>query len=905
MPFTKFTNTELEELLRHFPLTPEGRAFVETAFAAPSRNAQGTTRNMVSDTRCPKMGCNSQSESTTVERPGVLAYIFNEDVLGYLDQAPPLELDYIGKNGRRVRTPYRCDFLVFYRSRGCVLEEWKPAEAQDTLPSERPGRYEVNDAKKLRSPPAEQAAQPLGIHYVVRTSDEISGNRFLNYKHLFSYLEPEAEPINRPKLAAITAAFRDCSYLIYKEALERTGVDSDGINWAIAHGHVTIDFDWVRLSQPQEVIVFRDQMALTAYRAAMGDVSGPPRRGFTPELFRPGTHFMFDGRRLRISLLGLDRLHAMDEHNQYVALPIRQVETAYRNGTLTLEPNADAQRAAGDLRIMHASPAQIEAAIRRLRIIQKLENGEPLATDEKCYSERTLRRWRAATVQAQAAGLSAIEGLLDDRGNQGFHGSHIDPALSADIDSRIKEALRNPVQPTLNAVYSDIEKSLKPIGKQMIAKSSFYERAKAIRTVSMIHDSRGHKKAYQQQPCYWMLDQETPIHCERPFEMVHLDHTLLEIELHSSLSGERLGRPWLTLAVDALSRRILAFYLSFHAPSYVSCMMVLLDLFRRFGRRPEGLIHDWGSEFRANDFDSLMDAARILGRHIRPKSAAKFGAVLERLFGLTNTAFIANLRGNTKARKDVRTLTRQVDPLKHSGLTLADLYFGLEEFFFDKYDQRKHPALLRTPRAVFGDARLSDGKRLNGLVNPEDILPMVLPTVRGNTRVIDSSRGIFVNYDYYGHPRLTDLKLQGTDAIVKSVPFHPGYILAFADGEWLTCKSQFYQELEGAPEYVRRAVYEEWLLDRRLVALDHRRFSLTIAEILEKLNEKALKNVETWKDQETRELYNYFGSVVAQAPPEQGPTTTSVEALHEQFAAALHSAKTNGTYGELVHEQRN
>ena len=438
----------------------------------------------------------------------------------------------------------------------------------------------------------------------------------------------------------------------------------------------------------------------------------------------------------------------------------------------------------------------------------------------------------------------------------------------------------------------------------MVAKSSFYERANAIRTVGTIHDSRGHKKAYQQGPCYWMLDQETPIHCERPFELVHLDHTLLEIELHSSLSGERLGRPWLTLAVDALSRRILAFYLSFHAPSYVSCMMALLDLFKRFGRRPEGLIHDWGSEFKARDLNNLVDTARILARHWRPKSAAKYGAVLERLFGLTNTAFIANLRGNTKARKDVRTLTRQVDPLTHSGLTLADLYYGLEEFFFEEYDQRKHPALLRTPRAVFEDARLSDGERLNGLLRFDDILPVALPTVRGGTRVIDSARGIHVNYDYYGHPRLADLKLNGTKAIVKSVPFHPGYILAFADGEWLTCKSKFYQELEAVPEFVRRAVYEEWLLDQRLVALDHRRFSLSVAEILEKLNEKALKNVEAWKDQETREIYKYFGSVVSQAPPEHEPTTTSVDALHKKFALALHSAKTNGNYGELVHEKR-
>lgn len=902
MPFTKFTITELEGLLRRFPLSAEARAFVDAALKEPSRNVQGTTRNMVSEIQCPKMDCFAQSESGTVERPAVLDYIFNEDVLGYLDQAPLIELDYVGKGGRRARTPYRCDFLVFYRSRGCILEEWKPSDAVETLPLDRPGRYELDQSGHLKSPPAEKAAAKLGLAYTVRTADEIPEARFLNYKHLFSYLESEAEAINRPKLLPLIAVFRNCSFLGYQEALERAQIDADGLNWALAHGHVTIDFDHVRLTQPQEVIVFRDATTLEAYRVAAQPSSRAAQAPFTPDLFRPGRSFVFDGRRLRIHLVGFDNLHASDENNQYISLPLRQIESAYLKGELVLDRNPDDTHLDRHSRLTHASPAQIEAGLKKLRILQKEENGEALTDEEEQYSDRSLRRWRARVAQAAAAGLSAIEALIDNRADQGFHGPHIDPALSADIDRRIDQALRSTAQQTLNAIYSDIEKGLKAIGKQMVAKSSFYERVKKIRTIGTIRDSRGHKNAYREQPCYWMLEQNTPVHCERPLELVHIDHTLLEIELHSSISGEPLGRPWLSLAVDALSRRILGFYLSFHAPSYVSSMMVLLDLFYRFGRRPEALIHDWGSDFRAKDFNNLVTAARILARHWRPKSAAKVGAVIERLFGFTNTALIANLLGNTKARKDVRSLTRQIDPSKYSGLTLANLYYGLEQFFFEEYDDRKHPALLRSPRAVYEDARLSDGERLNGLIRVDDILPMALPTVRGASRTIDASRGIYVNYDYYGHPRLTDLRLDGTKAIVKSVPFHPGYILAFADGEWLTCKSKFYGELQTVPEFVRRSVYEEWLLEQRLVALDHKRFSLSVSEILDKLNAKTLANRKAWEDQDTRDLYRHFGTVVSAAP--QTNTDKTVDALQERFSQAFQAAKTNDNYGELVHERR-
>ena len=86
---------------------------------------------------------------------------------------------------------------------------------------------------------------------------------------------------------------------------------------------------------------------------------------------------------------------------------------------------------------------------------------------------------------------------------------------------------------------------------------------------------QGHRAAYALEPFYWELALQTPRHGERPFEIGHIDHTELDLELVSSDTGRPLGRPWLTLLVDAFSRRTLAFYLTFDPPSYRSCMMVL------------------------------------------------------------------------------------------------------------------------------------------------------------------------------------------------------------------------------------------------------------------------------------------------------------------------------------------
>ncbi|MFL9458721.1 hypothetical protein AB0758_47995 [Tolypothrix bouteillei VB521301_2] len=77
--------------------------------------------------------------------------------------------------------------------------------------------------------------------------------------------------------------------------------------------------------------------------------------------------------------------------------------------------------------------------------------------------------------------------------------------------------------------------------------------------------------------------------CHRP----HLTHPL-DIELRSITTGRNLGRPWLTLLIDAYSRRILALYLTFDPPSYRSCMMALRSCIQRFGRFPGAVVVDGG-----------------------------------------------------------------------------------------------------------------------------------------------------------------------------------------------------------------------------------------------------------------------------------------------------------------------
>jgi len=141
----------------------------------------------------------------------------------------------------------------------------------------------------------------------------------------------------------------------------------------------------------------------------------------------------------------------------------------------------------------------------------------------------------------------------------------------------------------------------------------------------------------------------TPRHGDRPYEICHLDHTQLDIELVGSRTGRNLGRPWATFLSDAFSRRLLAVCLTFDPPSYRSCMLALRECVRRYERLPEAIVVDGGPEFESVYFETLL-ARYGCTKKTRPGGRPRFGSVCERLFGTTNTRFVHTSSENAGCR---------------------------------------------------------------------------------------------------------------------------------------------------------------------------------------------------------------------------------------------------------------
>jgi putative transposase len=297
----------------------------------------------------------------------------------------------------------------------------------------------------------------------------------------------------------------------------------------------------------------------------------------------------------------------------------------------------------------------------------------------------------------------------------------------------------------------------------------------------------GSRAAYASEP-FLTLSISTPPHGQRPFEIGHLDHTLLDIELVDGDNPELvLGRPWLTLLMDAFTRRVLAAWLTFDPPSYRSDMMALRLCVKRHNRLPDVIVTDRGSDFESTYYETLLATTHVM-KKARPASKPRFGAVIERLFGIANTLFIHELIGNTKATRRARTMSQSVDP---RGLAIWDLetfYEALAAWLYDVYDTRLHPAIGKTPRQAHErGVELSGARAMRYWTFNEDFIRLTLPSNAAGKLTIHKSAGLRFNGRRYWHDLLGEPRLSGTSVEFVWDPWDMRYVLAFVEGVWIRC----------------------------------------------------------------------------------------------------------------------
>jgi len=736
------TDVDLLAWYKKLGLAESARVMIDYVRSSdPARRVGGGRRNVSGFYPSRKMGVTIQFESHRVELAAVYELEHDDSVLEYFDQPPSFKLEYESADGRHLGVLHTTDYFVIRRE-SAGWEECKTEDELVVLNRKNPNRYARNQQGRWISPPGEAHAAAFGFYYHVRSSRDIDWVYQRNIQFLEDYLRAQGATAvqSHQTILAHVGAMPGISLVELFDATA-TVASRDDIYAMIARGGVHVDLSGAPISEPSRVHVF------TSADAAQLP-PGPISRAMA------------------------------------IQTPLVAGTSADSSGSAQIWK-----------RLIGASERELRIANERLRHVTAFLKGAG-NLEGIGVPGRTLRRWIAGYRSAEREMGSGYIGLLPQppAGNSTPKLPHETRDLMKDFIATDYENLR---QKTLYASWIALKLACERHGTIAPSLKTFCLAVRSRSGFEQTLKRQGHRAAYDHEDFYWELELTTPRHGDRPFEIVHIDHTELDIETVCSRTGGVLGRPWLTLLTDAFSRRILALYLTFDPPSYRSCMMVLRECVRRRARLPQIVVVDGGRDFQSVYFETLL-ARYECTKKTRPAAKPRFGSVCERIFGTTNTQFIHNLKGNTQITRLARQVTQSVDPKGQAVWSFEELHRRLVEYAYEIYDTLTHPTLGKSPREAYETGIAATGQRKHRVIAYDrEFLVHTLPTTHKGSAKIAAGRGVKIHNLYYWSDAFRAPDVAKQRVPIRYDPFDIGTVYAFVNKEWTDCHSEYFAVFHG------------------------------------------------------------------------------------------------------------
>lgn len=857
----------------------------------PSRLVRSAAGNVSGRYMSKKMGCSIQYESYKNELPFIYHLEHEKSVLEYYDQPEKIELAYQNKDGtKRVVVKHTPDFFVL-QEEAAGWVECKMEEDLVRLAKQSPHRYVHNPDGTWSCPPGEAYAKPMGLFYQIRSSREIDWTVYSNCRFLHQYRRGPQVSVSSDAVAAIRDIVMRHPGIALLDLLQtlETGA-ADIVYVLIVTDQLYIDLAHAPLEKPEKVYVFPDQKVAETH--ALMKTSSPSYPDPAMLSIRVGTQLWWDGKPWTVFNPGITAITLLSEDHQLKEIPHQDFDILLRDGKMIGLASQTEETGSGAARTLldKASPKHLEVALERYRALG--------SQTERVVPPRTLRRWHASYREAEVLYGNGFVGLLPEWNACGDRTQRLsdeqETLLATFIANHYETLKQQPMWEVYLLLKRDAENQNPPISAPSY--STFVRRIAQRPRVESIRKRKGQRAATLEEPWYWELEQTTPRHGSRPEEIVHMDHTLLDIELVSSRTGRPLGRPWATFMTDAFSRRLLVVYLTFDPPSYRSGMMALREYVWRYGRLPQTIIVDGGSDFRSTYFETLL-AYYDCTKATRPWAHPHYGSVCERLFSTANTQFINNLISNTQIMKQVRQVTKKIQPRENAVWTLGDLYLYLCTWAYDIYDTSIHSALGQSPREAFLAGQAISGKRDHLRVLYEDDFRFLsLATTRKKVAKVEKGRGVKINYLYYWSSAMLSRKVERTQVLVRYDPFDIGTAYAYIQGRWVKCQSEYYLQLHGHSERELQLVSSE--LRKRYQnhsgesSITAKRLADFLADV--STHEEVLKQRQ--HDLEAREVFAHMGSsrMLEKGQEQTGPTELLASSTSLQPDAQISSELRTG-----------
>lgn len=246
--------------------------------------------------------------------------------------------------------------------------------------------------------------------------------------------------------------------------------------------------------------------------------------------------------------------------------------------------------------------------------------------------------------------------LVDKYRRSGFKLTSLIPLTSqgGKGKGRITTTIEQIIAATINELYlskqkhkasyviQEIKRRCHVAGLKPPSKNTIRSRIERLSEYEKKKKREGENAAKQFTPVYGSFPEP-----EYPLAVFQIDHTKVDLIVVDELYRQPIGRPYLTIAIDAFSRCIAGFCLTLEAPSATSVGLCLTHaVFEKdywliskniktswpIWGKPDGIYVDNAQEFHS---EALQRGCDLHGIKIefRPKGQPHFGGIVERVIG--------------------------------------------------------------------------------------------------------------------------------------------------------------------------------------------------------------------------------------------------------------------------------
>lgn len=862
---------ELSSLFETHAIPADGKKLIQYIRDNPPSRAVGGGSTSVKVRYVPqKMPFVLEAEAFQTELAAIVTYDHDEITHEIYTQPTKLKISYRTIKGKKV-SHYITPDLFLIRQDGFIFVECKTEQELLTLQIKYPERYLLDESGQWRSPPAETAAAAYGCKFLIRSTAENNWALIENLDFLQDYLRAEELKVPDDAKDLVFAEFEKKSWSTVHELVNAPGIQADWVYSLIVLRELYFEIQEDRLADYEHAIVFRDRQTAQAYRVVARCQVGLANAVNFQFSLEVGSDFKWDGRIFRIANIGEESVWAqqLDRAKPHAELIKLGIDTLYHlagDGKIQTVAAPDSQHdSASEAKEMlrRASPNDIQIANQKyMELFGAPENSK------NPYSRRSARTkayWRESWRNAENRYGQGFIGLLPNpHKTQGNHACKLDGAVATLIDEVISNEWESIRQKSFAQAFGKLALCCRDQGFISPSYQTFVKWIKKRKSHKSEIKRVGEKAAYDSEPHFLVLEFTTPRHGNRPFHIGHIDHTPIPLKLVDKSLGSVMKEVWLTILMDAFSRKVLAYYLSFDKPSYRSCMMVIRDCVRRHGRVPLWIVVDQGADFISTFFEQLLALLRV-NKKERPAGKPRFGSTMERLFKTTVDQFVQVLLGSTKIYEEhFRQVNKRVDPVRHANWTLDRFQIRLEEYFMKAYHQLIHSTLGMTPEAAFDLGIQESGARSHSLITytHEFIIHTMPSTPKGVAKV--THQGVKIKYRYFNCAAFNLPGVLGTSVPVRFDPDNFGRAYAYVNGNWEECISEYYSVFQGYTEKQIQLTTKYLHLKARQRNAELAINAKVLAEFLDSVEAEELLEVQKLKDRESlphRQMINHVPAV--------------------------------------------